>query len=109
MNNSNVDFKHNRKAITLAFLFAMKARVGVREDVDSSWDVIRMRMSPLSAWNDATRENVAEGNACGRESIFSIIEHGSGSKSRKSTKSLVHRLVVHRPRHGWLLISPAIS
>lgn len=73
-----------------------------------------MRMSPLSAWNDATRENVAEGNACGRESIFSIIEHGSGSKSRKSTKSLVHRLVVHRlvvhrPRHGWLLISPAIS
>lgn len=87
----------------------MKARVGVREDVDSSWDVIRMRMSPLSAWNDATRENVAEGNACGRESIFSIIEHGSGSKSRKSTKSLVHRLVVHRPRHGWLLISPAIS
>lgn len=30
MNNSNVDFKHNSKAITLAFLFAMKARVGVR-------------------------------------------------------------------------------
>lgn len=59
--------------------------------------------------NDATNAKPRE-NACGRESIFSIIEHGSGSKSRKSTKSLVRlSLFTGRATDGYWFPPPILK